>query len=173
MNNQHILEEEYKKACDTYSDINYHIPMLHNLAKECSSVVELGVREGVSTRAFLCLDVKLRSYDLYKSDSVEELFKKASALGRDVQYIVGNTLSIDIEPADMMFVDTDHTYEQVSKELELHAHKIKKYIAFHDTQIYAHEVLRAVMDFLSKNPEWKICYSTNENNGLTVIKRTH
>jgi hypothetical protein len=171
MNVQEILQTEYVIACNTESDINKHLPKLHELAKECSSVVELGVRSGVSTRAFLCLDVKLRSYDLYKDETVADLFNKASSLNRDVQYIVENTLTAEIESADMMFVDTDHTYQQVSQELKLHADKIKKYIAFHDTQTYSSEVLAAIVDFMMKNREWEFHYFTRENNGLTVLKR--
>jgi phospholipid N-methyltransferase len=154
------------------SDISEHVPVLHNLAKECDSVVELGVRTGVSTRAFLCLDnIKVRSYDLYKDEYVDNLFEKAKSLGRNVEYIAGNSLTIEIEPTDMMFVDTDHTYLQVTKELELHANKVKKYIAFHDTDSYASEVLAAVVNFMMKNREWQFHYFTKRNNGLTVIKR--
>lgn len=171
MSNEEILQNEYVSAYSNYSDISEHVQYLHELAKECDSVVELGVRTGVSTRAFLPLDVKLRSYDIYIDDTVEKLFAISRELGHDHQYILGNSLEIDIEPADMMFVDTDHNYAQVTGELERHASKIKKYIGFHDTQIFAHEVLRAVNDFLEKNKEWVIHYHADNNNGLTVIKR--
>jgi hypothetical protein len=172
MNYKEHLQKEYISAYTNHSDINDHVQYLHELAKECDSVVELGVRTGVSTRAFLVLDVKLRSYDIYIDDDVEKLFVISRNLGHDHEYILGSSLEIDIDPADMMFVDTDHNYAQVTNELNRHASKIKKYIGFHDTQIFEHEVLRAVNDFLKKNKEWKIHYHTDNNNGLTVIKRT-
>ena len=172
MTNEEILNNEYHMACENYSDIFEHVPVLHNLAKECDSVTELGVRTGISTRGFLCLDnIRLRSYDLYKDEYVDTLFEKAKTLGRDVEYIVGDSLTIEIEPTDMMFVDTDHTYMQVTKELELHASKVRKYIGFHDTDVYASEVLAAVVNFMLKNREWQFHYFTKRNNGLTVIKR--
>jgi translation initiation factor RLI1 len=144
MTNEEILNNEYHMACENYSDIFEHVPVLHNLAKECGSVTELGVRTGISTRGFLCLDnIRLRS----------------------------DSLKIEIEPTDMMFVDTDHTYSQVTKELELHASKVKKYIGFHDTDVYASEVLAAVVNFMMKNREWQFHYFTKRNNGLTIIKR--
>lgn len=174
MNSEQILQAEYIAACNTYSDIQKHVPVLHKLALECDSVVELGVRTGVSTRAFLPLNVKLRSYDIENDPRVYELFSMANSLGKDMQYIMGDSLKIDIEPSDMMFVDTVHSYEQVSGELARHASKIRKYIAFHDTYVYglgSENVLSAVIDFIVKNPEWEICHYDIENNGLTVIKR--
>lgn len=174
MSNENILHAEYLAACNTYSDINKHVPVLRKLAQECDSVVELGVRTGVSTRAFLPLNVRLRSYDIEADTRVSELFSIADKLGKDMQYIMGDSLKIDIEPADMMFVDTVHSYEQVTGELERHASKIRKYIAFHDTYVYGlgtENVLSAVIDFIVKNPEWEICHYDTANNGLTVIKR--
>lgn len=174
MNNQEILQREYFAACNTVSDINRHVPVLHRLAQECDSVVELGVRTGVSTRAFLPLNVKLRSYDIEADHRVSELFLVANMQGKDMQYIMGDSLKIDIEPADMMFVDTVHSYEQVSAELARHGHKIRKYIAFHDTFVFGlgkENVLSAVIDYVMANPEWEFCHYDTENNGLTVIKR--
>jgi FkbM family methyltransferase len=174
MTNEEILKNEYIAACDTVSDINRHVPILHKLAQECESVVELGVRTGVSTRAFLPLNVKLRSYDIEEDARVTELFLVANNQGKDMQYIMGDSLKVNIEPADMMFVDTVHSYDQVSAELARHGHKIRKYIAFHDTFVFGlgqENVLSAVIDYVMKNPEWEFCHYDTENNGLTVIKR--
>lgn len=175
MTNEEILNQEYINAYTQESDIKKHIPVLHKLAQECDSVVELGVRTGVSTRAFLPLNIRLRSYDIEMDARVSELFNVATALQKDMQYIMGDSLSIDIEPADMMLVDTVHSYEQVSAELKRHANKIRKYIAFHDTYVFGlgrENVLSAVIDFIMANPEWKLHHYDIENNGLTVIKRT-
>lgn len=174
MNSNSILIDEFNAACNTYSDIYKHVPVLHNLAKECNSVVELGVRTGVSTRAFLPLDVKLRSYDIEYDARVGELFDVAKALGKDMQYIMGDSLQIEIEPTDLMFVDTVHSYEQVSGELKRHASKVRKYIAFHDTFVYglgSENILSAVLEFMMENPEWVLHHYDTENNGLTVLRR--
>lgn len=174
MNSQEILQREFVAACNTVSDINKHVPVLHRLAQECNSVIELGVRTGVSTRAFLPLDVKLRSYDIEADHRVSELFLVANSQGKDMQYIMGDSLKIDVEPADLMFVDTVHSYEQVSAELARHGNKIRKYIAFHDTFVFGlgqENVLSAVIDFVMANPEWEFYHYDTENNGLTVIKR--
>lgn len=174
MNSQELLNNEYLAACAIPSDINRHVPVLHKLAQECESVVELGVRTGVSTRAFLPLNVKLRSYDIEADQRVGELFDVATSQGKDMQYIMGDSLKIDLEPTDLMFVDTVHSYDQVSAELARHASKVRKYIAFHDTFVYGlgrENILSAVIEFMMKNPEWEFYHYDTENNGLTVIKR--
>jgi hypothetical protein len=47
------LETKYLLMCNTPSDINEHIPTLYEYSKTCESVLELGVRSGVSTFAFI------------------------------------------------------------------------------------------------------------------------
>lgn len=174
MNGHETLRREYESAKNNYSDIYYHVPVLYDLAKNCKSVVELGVRTGISTRAFLHADCRVRSYDIEIDPNVVNLFQIAKSLNKDVEYIQGSSLEIDIEPCDMMFVDTVHSYEQVSAELARHASKVRKYIAFHDTYIFGlgnENILGAVIEFMRDNPEWQFNYWTKENNGLTVIER--
>ena len=168
---QNHLEFEYKVAVDSPSDINEHLPILRSLANECERVTELGVREGCSTRAFLVHRNKLRSYDLYISPHVNHLFDLAKSVGRDFQYIMANSLEIDLEECDMLFIDTDHTYDQLSKELKKHHSKVNKYIALHDTVSYKNQLMPAITVFLSNNPEWSIKDHYTNNNGLMVLEK--
>ena len=175
-----ILLTEFESAKNTPSDINQHIPLIYSLAKECDSVTEFGVREGSSTRAFLYAGTKLRSYDLYKSDYVNKLFDIAKESGVDCEYIKADTRNLSIEPTDFLFIDTLHTYDQLKTELAIHASKVKKYIAFHDTQTFGtigevdgeRGLIPAILEFISDYPEWKIHYHTAENNGFTVLSKT-
>lgn len=128
-----LLINEYNLFSSTTSEINEHLPTLHNLAKECEFVIEFGVCHGKSTRAFLASGVKLRSYDVWIEPRVLELFNHSRSIGNDVQYIQSNTISIEIDECDMLFIDTWHHYYQLRKELKLHANKVKKYLVFHDT----------------------------------------
>lgn len=167
------LENEYRWAAETPSDFSVHVPMLRALASVCDHVTEMGVRTGVSTRALLVEDCVVRSYDMYLNDYVESLFEKARSAGKDVQYIKGNTLAIDIEPTDMLFIDTEHTYQQVSQELRLHANKVRKFIAFHDTdQPFAGEMLPAIMEFLAYNKNWHVRSHNTHCYGFTVLEKT-
>lgn len=175
-NNSDVLQLEYFNALDIPSDINEHLPILKQLSEDCESVTEFGVREGVSTRVFLSSNLKLRSYDIVYNYSVSNLFKIAYENGKDVFYGIGNVLQFEIEETDLLFIDTDHTYTQLTNELKLHASKVKKYIVFHDTYTYGltdKGLLSAIIEFMKDNPEWKFKYYTTENNGLTVIERTN
>jgi hypothetical protein len=168
------LEVEYQKACTTVTDIYKHLPVLRNFVSECQHVTEMGVRDGQSTRALLVEPVVLRSYDLSLDKKVLELFSLAKKAGKDVKYLEGNTLQIQIEETDFLFIDTEHTYVQLAAELELHHHKVRKYIAFHDTdKPFAEELLPAIIEFMIRHPGWEFCYHSKDCHGFTVIKRKH
>lgn len=176
------FEQEYRIAKSTKSDINENLHILYELAKECEHVTEMGVRYGVSTRAFLNTDVKLISYDVVLDGKVNQLFHAAKANGKDVQYIKANVLNIEIEPTDLLFIDTLHTYPQLKQELKLHGNKAKKYLAFHDTYTFGltsedlkdkKGLLTAIMEFLIENPQWKVKYHKTNNNGLTVLEKVN
>lgn len=128
-----ILMKEYRLFSLAKTEINEHLPTLHVLAKQCESIVEFGVCHGKSTRALLASGTKLRSYDVWIDPKVLELFEYAKSIGRDVDYIKQNSIKVEIEECDMLFIDSWHHYYQLRKELKLHANKVKKYIVFHDT----------------------------------------
>ena len=45
------LRKKYESLCKEKSDINEHLPTIYNLAKDCESIIELGVRGVVSSYA--------------------------------------------------------------------------------------------------------------------------
>jgi cephalosporin hydroxylase len=170
--------KEYEIACNTFGDIYFHLPLLRTIASECNHVTEFGVRDGISTRALLSVEVVLRSYDLYIDEVLNERFELAKSQGRDVEYIKGNTLNVEIQETDFLFIDSKHTYDQLIAELNIHSHKVRKYIAFHDTftfGLYGEDdrigLLPAIIEFMTKNHNWKFVYSTIENNGFIVIEK--
>jgi hypothetical protein len=176
-----IFEMEYQNARNTPSDINENVHELYELAKECKTVVEMGVRTGVSTRAFLNTDVSLISYDIVLNSNVQRLFNEAKRVGKQVQYIKANVLEIEIGNVDLLFIDTLHTYDQLKQELKLHGNKANKYIAFHDTHTFGLRdevgndnkgLLSAIIEFLMENSHWTFYKYKTNNNGLTILKRT-
>lgn len=179
-NGRNILQIEYQNARKIKSDINENVHILHELAKECKTVTEMGVRTGVSTRAFLATDVELKSYDLYIDDRVNKLFEYAKSLGKNAEYIKADVLHINIEETDLLFIDTLHTYSQLKEELRLHGNKAKKYIVFHDTHTFGLRgevgqehtgLLSAIIEFVMENPHWKFKIYKINNNGMTVLER--
>jgi hypothetical protein len=175
-----FLDHEYVWARRNLTDINENVHVLYELARKCRSVTEMGVRTGVSTRAFLRSGVKLTSYDIELDEKVSMLFEIAQQAGRDASYHRANVLNIQIEPCDLLFIDTWHTYQQLRQELKLHGNRAQRYIAFHDTHTFglrgedgqdSKGLLSAVIEFVMANPHWRFhTYRTN-NNGLTILER--
>jgi hypothetical protein len=194
MNNKpEILFDRYYKACYKQSDMFEHMPNLKMYADECESVTEMGVRGIVSTYAFLMSKCKkLTSIDIVNPSvhggNIQEIYDIASSAGIDFKFIQSDTLKIEIEPTDLLFIDTLHAYDQLKKELALHSHKAKKFIILHDTVTfgqYGHTVEEpgmlfpnikglsyAIQEFMEAHRnEWaydRIYYNCN---GLTVLKR--
>ena len=132
-----LLEKEYLNAKEKSSDINEHLELLYDLAKECDSVTELGTRTGVSTRAFMYANPKtFFAYDIELDDNLLKLFYIAKENGLNFNYKLADVRYIEIEETDLLFIDTLHNYNQLSGELKLHGNKSKKYIIFHDTTAF-------------------------------------
>ena len=167
----------YKQLCETTSDINEHLPVLAELAKDCKHITEMGVRSCVSTWAFIegmnggklvCIDIEHPSFYTHQGGDIS--FEKAKQAcekkGIELQFVKASTLDIKIEPTDLLFIDTLHTGEQLKQELKLHAGKAKKYIVFHDTTSCADELMPVINDFLGK---WKVKEEYKNNNGLLIL----
>lgn len=176
-----FLEDEYTKFSDAYyRDFYAHMPTLRNLVKECEHVTEFGISEGQSTRAIIVEPVVFRSYDLFLHASVINLFTTAQSLGRDARCTTANTLEIEIEETDLLFIDTLHTYKQLKAELDMHHHKVRKYLVMHDTHTFGIRgesadpdigLVPAILEFLSENANWRVKSHTTVCNGLTVLER--
>lgn len=198
------LYRMYQHSSKTPSDINEHVPVLKKLAKECSTVVEMGVRSMVSTWGILQgLSENPAPYRSYLGIDLNhppvESFELASHLARETgisfDFWQANNMEIDIEPTELLFIDTNHTYLQLTYELENFSPKVTKYIAMHDTSepfgyldeihyfsddIYPPEYDRnkrglwlAVIDFLERHPEWTLQERRFNNHGFTILRRVH
>jgi len=179
-----LLEIFYNNRCETTSDINEHVPTLKKFAEECEHITEMGVRAAVSTFGFLMgKPKKLISIDIEPLENfgneTEVIRQIANENGVDFEFRLGSTLDMEIEETDLLFVDTDHTYHQVSNELRLHGNKAKKYIIFHDTTKFEFSGMNgdtigiwpAITDFIKQNPHWELYLRYYNNNGLTIIRR--
>jgi hypothetical protein len=180
-----FFEREYEQYRVIPSDINENLHYLHELALQCNHITEFGVRDAISTRAFLNTNAKLTSYDFEYNADVALLFEKANEYAKNAQYIIADVRKIEIEETDLLFIDTWHCYEQLKIELALHHKKARKYIAFHDTYTYgliAEDnyieksqsglgLLPAIVEFMTENPEWKFKINITNNNGLMILEK--
>ena len=172
------FEKEYQDACARDSDIHEHLPIISELTSQCTHATELGVGWAQSTRAFLRHDVEMHSYEYKPLPGIPEYFEAARNAGRNVTLHVDDTRKVEIAETDIMLVDSLHIYEQVQKELQLHADKAKKYIVFHDTTSFENNgefggrgIWPAIQEFMDSHPEWQMKHRYTNNNGLTVLQR--
>ena len=182
--------DEYVRFCKIPSDINEHLPLLYSLCVQCASTKEFGVGFGVSTRAFLAAITetkgRLDSYELNVKPEVASLFEmvKQDGLNAELHATDITKLEKNSNPADFLFIDSLHTYDQVRIELENHGDSTKKFIAFHDTQLFGvdgeipgnpnklqgHGILRAITQWMQPRQHWVIKYEFVNNNGLLVLE---
>lgn len=186
-----MLEQKYNTLINTPSDINEHLPVLKKYAEECDHITEMGVRWIVSTYAFLMGKPKtLISIDIQHPSTWGASLTEAQVYSLEeninFSFILGNTLEIDIEETDLLFIDTWHAYQQLKGELNKHHSKVKKYIILHDTSNFEFQdetsyeewgwkgdnrgLWPAIEEFLQSNPEWYIHERYTNNNGLTILK---
>ena len=145
------LEEKLKSVTQQTNaqDIHEHLPILKDYASRCWHVTEMGVRQVVSTWAFLAgKPATIRSYDmthprkLNAGDVFDEAVKAAKENNIDWRFIEQDVLEAHIAQTDLLFIDTWHVYKQLRDELKMHSPKVNKWIILHDTtaRAYSDEV---------------------------------
>jgi hypothetical protein len=174
-----LLTERYSRLCeDLESDIYAHLPVLRALARECRHVTEFGVRAGASTTAFLhAAPARLVCYDIQEHPDAAVLNSMAPA-GTEFVFHKQDVLTAEIEPTDLLFIDTLHTYDQLRTELCRHASKVRRYIVLHDTgtfgtlgELSGSRGLWPAIDEFTRLGDFQIKDHYPYNNGLTVLVR--
>jgi predicted O-methyltransferase YrrM len=176
------LAEMYRERCEKPSDIYLHLPRMVALVEELNAqhVIELGSRSGVSTVAWLYglqeTGGRLTSVDL---DCAPQI-----GTWSHWRHIQGNDLDPDViaqlEPAEIILIDTSHALEQTRRELETYLPLVKRpgLIVLHDTELAqpmdaplrdgVFPVKRAVREFVKRHGfEWD---NYPECNGLGIVK---
>jgi len=188
------IQKIYESHKSKPSDINEHLETIFEISKECSHITEMGVRwVSSSWPMLLSRPKKMISYDIVYNPNINEVINQAKLNNIDYSFVQADVLEIDIEPTELLFIDTLHTYNQLINELNKHAEKASKYIILHDTkyfgrideQIYKHAsnkiklqpktkegLMTAVEDFINseKGKIWEIFKIFTNNNGLTILK---
>jgi hypothetical protein len=188
---------EHLKTAPPY-EINEHLATLQRFGSECERICEFGIGWFTSTLSLMSAQPKwMRSYDSnpeyeqagHKAQEMADGARAtAAALGIDFKLTVQDSGAEDfvIDECDLLFIDSLHNGWHVKKELTNHAHKVKKYIIFHDTQKYGtlgqdggppwrdlHPDVPglngAIDEFMAQNPEWQVKERYSNCNGLLVI----
>jgi len=169
------LEEKYNRAERTPSDIDMFIPTLRQYSEACEHVTEFGVRWIVSTWGLLSgLPKRMVSYDINHPEvhgaNINEVYEIAEENGVKYDFHLASTLEVEIEPTELLFIDTDHTNEHLIKELNLHHSRVRYWIMCHDT--VAFNLMPAVNEFIETHKEeWKIKEHMEIHPGMVILER--
>jgi predicted O-methyltransferase YrrM len=180
------IEDLYSVLCMSPSDINEHLPTIKKYCSECNHVTEFGTRKGISTVAILAGKPKrFITYDI-DVDVFRGVGKMIADLAGDTsfEFVGADVLKAEIEPTDLLLIDTEHSYNQLFSELTKHSYKVGKYIILHDTISFGEKdqsksnglkkgLIQAYKDFLEteEGSNWFVLEIYNNNNGLTILKR--
>lgn len=175
------LREHYEQLCRTPSDIVGHLPRFVDLVTVLNAqhVIELGSRSGVSTVAWLYALAgtggRLTSIDLDVAPDIGAHEHWTHIQGDDLNpEIIAN-----LEPAEIVFIDTSHLYEHTVQELNIYRWLVKPggVLVLHDTMLPTPEgaparplypVRKAVEEFVQEQGyEW---HNFPDSWGLAVIK---
>jgi hypothetical protein len=84
----------------------------------------------------------------------------------------------DIDPTDLLFLDSQHTKARALAELTRFGPKVRRWIVMHDTALYGRAgedggpgLVDAIREFVAKNPDWFISQHFKEQYGLTILSR--
>ena len=197
------LKDKSLQHCNKPLDINESSQLLCKYAKACASVVEIGHKEieapkgilqGLSESSF-----KQRSYLKINSDYIppsELNFTKEGAKKSNINFTFwqANDLLIVLEPTDMLYIDSLHTYCHLTYQLETFSSQVRKYICLYGTSgpwcdqeenayqgnynEYSSSYDRtkkglwpAVLDFLANHPEWVLVERSTKNEGCAILQR--
>ena len=67
-------------------------------------------------------------FEDWHNANLDEVYEIAKDNNVEYNFILEDTTKVKIEPTELLFIDTDHTYEHLKKELSLHSSKVSKWI---------------------------------------------
>jgi len=139
-----MLEDLFTILKNQPSDINEHLETLRELASECNTVVEFGVRNIVSTVSLAVSGCKnLHSYDINDASILNPdrfMLLKMHCEKNNINFKFNkcDILKLETIPeCEMLFIDTFHAYAQLKCELFFFSNKVKNYIVMHDTVCFS------------------------------------
>lgn len=177
------FRSEYIARASRWSDIGRHLIYLYETASAYAHpvIIELGVRSGVSTTAFLRAaaenDGHVHSVDIHHPDVPiwwAETDIWSFTVGDDLHPSVLRDLP---DVADVVFIDTSHHYGQTLSELQTYVPRVRSggVVLLHDTELAMPEgfsgepypVRRAIDDYCAA--EGRTWENRPGDSGLGVI----
>jgi hypothetical protein len=165
-------------------DLDQHMKTLRDLAMKVDRITEFTARRE-STVAFAAgLSQKGAALTSYQSENDTVLAKLNGLLPSDKSVTVHRCDNSDsiatIEETDLLFLDTEHTYDKLSEELRKFGPSTKRFIVCHDTAEFgesgtdgrpAFGLMTAIRDYCKDHREWSVIRHDMHQYGLTVLGR--
>lgn len=169
------LQQKFEEAKAKTIDMASFMDTLKDYAGHCEHITEFGVRGIISTWALLSgAPKRMVSYDVVSPSEhgarIEDVYEVANENAISYEFRIQSSLDAEIESTELLFIDTLHTYDQLSAELSRHADKASKYIICHDSSACP-EVKMAIEDFLAKpDCNWSVEKEMTEWPGLLIMR---
>jgi predicted O-methyltransferase YrrM len=161
-----IWDSKYRTELLAWADRYAHATFFYQVARsfDYPVIIELGVREGTSTEAFLAGVVASKG-ELFSCDTDIPHVPSHWHSNPAWTFIQGDDLSKEVlsrmpQHADVLFIDTLHTYEHASQELENYGWRVSPggVILMHDTELNEavnpgckrDDVYRAMVDYATE-----------------------
>lgn len=187
------IEDVYAQHCQGRTAMAPHLPRLRSLATGYELAVEFGVKHGASSAALLLGASHVISFDVVETPQARQLQALA---GDRWEYRIQDSRRAFVPECQLLFIDSLHTYAQVSDELEAHAHKVKRYLVFHDSltfgsigakgesgeQLWTYQrgvsvplealgIRPAIDELMVRDPSWHIVAHDVTSHGLLILER--
>jgi len=170
-------------------DLDQHMPILRAYAGRCHHVTEFTKRRE-STMALIA--GRPHTVVTYSTEPDLFLARLHGAIPRNSDMTMtwtshvpntpdfdGDVLNLnEIEPTEMLFVDTHHNGPRIRAELDRFGAMVAKYIVLHDTHAHGEQgddggpgMSGGVTAWLTANPSWFVAYHTDAQYGLTILSQ--
>jgi len=158
----------WKMVGDMYRRMDF----IQEKFKGIETITEFGPFQGCSTSAWLMLrPKKFTTVDQGTTLNIELFKQAANEIGVDFKFILGNDLEIDIDPCELLFIDTVHSQEHTYLELKRHAHNVSKYLVFHDVNPERFGTLAGIEQWRQENSGWETDYIDYDDCGFMVLRK--
>lgn len=173
------IADDYARRLDVPSDMQGHLEYLRGIGAEYERIVELGVRSGNSTCAFLAGIYGTRNGHLWSVDIAAPDVPEQWHRSPRWSFLQADDMSpeaLDWVPSriDVLFIDTDpHSYDGVLAELHAYGPRVQPggLILAHDTHpAQASDPGRAVSEYARLRGEAVELAFIEESHGLGILR---
>lgn len=158
------------------------LTQIRQICKPFSHITEFGTGEGYITVAVLASQPeKFISYDSKLYNEMQSIVDSAEVSKTDFKLIIKNVLNEQIEPTQVLILNTKNTFNQLLAELTTHCKKVENVIAVPRAHTFDYEnqieevgkkqgLRPAIEEFLQINPNWEMDIDDKQYD-LVTLKR--